>query len=97
MAKTPSETAAKKAAGAGKKLRGDFSYRVDTATTGTNAKHIHVFKKKNEIFAINFDGTAHDDWHQTPIPKKVAKKLESLFDDITIPDNNFIKSVLCME
>lgn len=35
-------------------------------------EHLHVFKKSNEFFSVNFDGSAHDHSHGTGIPNKVA-------------------------
>lgn len=80
----------------GKPLMGAYSYRVDSAVSGTSRKHIHVFMHRNQLFALNFDGTAHDDSHQTKIPKKVASKLRELFPKLSIPEDDFIKSIFSL-
>lgn len=55
-----------------------------------NQQHIHIFAAGNkELFAINIDGTAHDDSHGAKIPKDVATFLKS--SGFSVPDNRIIE------
>lgn len=82
------------------KLRGSIPlvglYSADKhaprASTEVTQYHLHIYKKQNEIFAINKDGTAHDQSHGKEIPKKVANAISSLFPDYKLPPNNIIES-----
>lgn len=55
--------------------------------------HIHVHQRNNQLFALNVDGTAHDNSHGTRIPNRIADGLRRHFPDVTLPPNNFIESV----
>lgn len=55
--------------------------------------HLHVFAKNNQLFAINIDGSAHDDSHKIQIPNKVANAIKNQFPDFILPPNNYIESV----
>lgn len=74
------------------------SYRLDRSNTSTKTKdHVHIFYKTNkQLFAVNKDGTAHDNSHQTIISKSVANYLrnELGFD---IPTNNMIETINFVE
>lgn len=76
----------------GKNLTGQYSYRIDKPHVNPGEKHIHVYKKGDEIFALNFSGSAHDDSHQTYIPNKVATAIKNKIPEIKIPDDNLIES-----
>lgn len=54
--------------------------------------HIHVYKKNRQLTAVNRDGTAHDGFHGTRIPSKVADYIRNEFWDFELPNNNFIES-----
>lgn len=55
--------------------------------------HIHVYMRQNQLFAINFDGTAHDRSHGVEIPNKVYKALASEFPNLKLPSNRVIESI----
>lgn len=75
----------------GEHLRGPYSVIKHPPHAG-GQYHLHIYNKNNEIFAINKDGTAHDQSHGHHIPNKVANALRSRFPDYRIPSNNFIES-----
>lgn len=77
----------------GKPLRGTYSAQVHSPH-GYGQKHLHVYSKQNQLFAINWDGTAHDQSHQTMIPNKVAAAIFQAFPDSKLPKDNFIESVV---
>ena len=76
----------------GTPLDGQYSAQLHGVHTPAGQQHIHVYAKNNQLFALNKDGTAHDASHQTRIPNKVAKAIQSKFPDFTLPPNNFIES-----
>lgn len=73
-------------------LGGQYSVRLDKAHSVPGQDHIHVYAKKNQIFAMNQDGSAHDQSHGTQIPNKVARAISQKFPGFTLPPNNFIES-----
>ena len=51
-----------------------YSYRIDRPfgeQKPGNLKHIHIFVKGKDLFAMNVDGTAHDGCHKVKIPEDV--------------------------
>jgi hypothetical protein len=74
-------------------LHGPYSVQKHSAHVQPGERHVHVYLKNNQLFALNMDsGTAHDQSHGIPIPNKVADALRQKFPDITLPPNNFIES-----
>lgn len=75
-------------------LVGPYSYRKDGPHTPppVGQHHVHVFKKGNQLFSLNMDGTAHDQSHGVTIPNKVADALRRALPAIIIPTNNLIES-----
>ncbi len=57
-----------------------------------NQKHMHVYVKDHQIFAINADGSAHDGYHNVAIPNEIVPFLKS--KGITIPANNIIECIV---
>lgn len=55
-----------------------FKVRIDKANTNTNVqKHAHIFDlKDNELYSVNFDGSAHDGYDGYEISKTVADYLQ---------------------
>src|SRR5262245_42255980 len=66
-------------------LIGPYSYRKDPPHSSTGQYHVHVYKRQNELFALNFDGTAHDQSHGRPIPGRVAAALRLALPELMIP------------
>ena len=84
----------KEAGGNWKNMTGPYRYRVDgphDATTGQ--RHIHVYKKNNQLFALNWDGSGHDNSKGTEIPKKVHDYLGNAHPDLSLPKNRIIESI----
>lgn len=76
----------------GKPLVGTYSAKYHRAHTAHGQDHLHVFDRKNQSFAINVDGTAHDQSHQTLIPNKVAKAIADKYTQVSLPQRRFIES-----
>ena len=76
----------------GKPLRGPYSVIDHPPRSDSGQKHLHVYCRNNEIFAINKDGTAHDQSHGCRIPNKAADALRSMYPDFCFPRDNFIES-----
>lgn len=74
-------------------IGGPYSVFKHKPHCGSGQKHLHIYKKQNQIFALNQDGSAHDQSHRIQIPNKVAKGITTYFPDINLPDNNFIEAV----
>ena len=69
-----------------------YGYRIDIPfgeQRPGNQKHMHIYVKQNEVFAINVDGTAHDGYHNVKIPDEIAPFIQS--KGITLPPNNIIE------
>lgn len=69
-----------------------YGYRIDIPfgeQRPGNQKHMHIYVKRNELFAINADGTAHDGYHNVKIPDAIAPFIQS--KGITLPPNNIIE------
>ena len=77
----------------GKKLVNDYTYIINKGNVDPNFKHIHVYKKGKQIFAMNIDGTAHDKSHKTKIPNKVADAIRKKHPEFLIPKDNFIENL----
>ena len=73
-------------------LGGKYSAQLHGAHTTPGQEHIHIYARENKIFALNKDGTAHNNSHGVRIPNKVASGIEKEFPDFTIPPNKFIES-----
>ncbi len=75
----------------GTPLTGPYSYVHNTARHYKAQNHIHIYKRGNEICAINRDGTGHDGSHGFKMPNKVVKALKVEFPNWLIPDNGVIE------
>src|SRR5690348_8313609 len=76
-----------------KRLAGVYFYDKHKPHAPPGKYHLHVYLKNNEMFAINWDGTAHDQSHQKVIPGKVFKALRTKFPDLVLPPNRIIESI----
>ena len=74
-------------------LTGAYFYDKHQPHAPTGQYHLHVYLKNNEIFAINWDGTAHDQSHQKKIPGKVFTALKARFPKLVLPANRIIECV----
>jgi hypothetical protein len=75
-------------------LKGPYLVYLDSPHIPQGQKHIHVYRKNNQIFAFNMDGSAHDKSHGVKIPKKVAKALSDIFPNFELPNGNIIESLI---
>lgn len=55
--------------------------------------HIHIYKEKNTLFAVKYNGTAHYDGNDYQLPDEVARFFRRYFRDLKIPENNRIQSL----
>jgi hypothetical protein len=72
-------------------IGGQYTANLHSAHTSPGMKHIHVYAGNNQIFAMNSDGTAHDQSHGAKIPSKVAKAISQRFPDFKLPPNNVVE------
>lgn len=81
----------------GHRLTGPYSADLDSPHNVQGQKHLHVYFKNNQIFALNADGSAHDKSHGVKIPGKVYKALSDIFPDFSLPDDRIIESFVLKE
>lgn len=74
-------------------LSGPYSVYLDSPHILQGQKHIHVYYRNNQIFALNVDGSAHDKSHGIKIPGKVAKSLSGILPNFVLPKDNIIESL----
>lgn len=78
-------------------LNSTYSVRKDADKShippDPNKTHLHVFKNDKEIFAINKDGTAHDDSAGKKIPGAIFNTLKQKFPDFKFPPNRIIQEM----
>jgi len=79
--------------GKGRPLTGIYYFRKDPPHVPPGQYHLHVYKKKNQLFSINWDGTAHDQSHGEPIPNKVYHALQAKFPGLDLPSDRVIESM----
>ena len=78
----------------GNPIGGIYSIAKHSPHTPSNKTHYHVYAKNNEIFAINIDGTAHDNSHGITIPNEVFNGIKKHYPLINIPKNKYIEMQL---
>ena len=69
-----------------------YSYRIDKQLGEGGPgrqRHIHIYYKNNELFALNADSTAHDGYHKV----KISDELSSFLNGrgFPVPPNNIIE------
>jgi hypothetical protein len=74
-------------------LTGPYSASYHTAKIQPGEDHLHVYKKGNQIFAINQSGSAHDRSHGVRIPNRVATAIRHDYPNIKLPPNNIIEGI----
>jgi len=65
---------------------GQYSLMVHQPHTTPGQHHIHVLLKNKKLFAINRDGSAHDQSHGYTLPREAREFLRKEFPGWTIPD-----------
>lgn len=76
----------------GKPIGGTYSADFHAAHTTPGYDHLHVYCKNNMLFAMNINGTAHDQSHGVQIPNRVADGIRKHFPNFTLPPGNFIEA-----
>jgi hypothetical protein len=76
----------------GKPIGGKYSVVKHNAHSPVNQRHYHFFDRNNEVLAVNIDGSAHDTFHNTPIPIIIADYMREL--KIPVPENRILE---CLE
>lgn len=69
-----------------------YTYRIDPQLGDGGPgrqRHIHIFYDSDQLFAMNFDSTAHDGYHNVRIPDSIVHFLKE--KGATIPDGNIIQ------
>jgi len=77
----------------GQPLAGPYRVIKHPARVARSQNHLHVYKKQNELFALNQDGTAHDRSHGVRIPNDVAAAIRRQYPDWIGPQNNVIDCI----
>ena len=77
----------------GRPLVGQYSAVLHKAHGTAGQDHLHVFARRNQLFALNVDGTAHDASHGAVIPRRVAQAIQAKFPQFQIPPDGVIEAV----
>ena len=89
----PNTKLLKEAGGNWRKAPGPYRCRVDQAhDAATGQRHIHVYKRDDQLLTFNWDGSSHDGTTGR-IPNKVYDYLKSQFPDLGIPDSKVIEAM----
>ena len=81
------------AQGKGEPLGGVYYFQKHAPHVPPGQRHLHLYKTHNEIFAINWDGSAHDQSHGVRIPNQVYRALQTRFPDLDLPAKQIIASI----
>ncbi|HMO26641.1 MAG TPA: hypothetical protein PKB10_10255 [Tepidisphaeraceae bacterium] len=76
--------------GKGEPLGGAYFFQKHKPHVDGGQYHLHIYEKKNQLFSINWDGTAHDASHGVTIPNRVYDALKSKFPSLALPANKRI-------
>jgi len=79
--------------GKGDPLVGNYYERFDVARFPGAQNHLHIYDKNGQLFAINWDGSAHDQSHGATIPKRVYDVLKMKYPDLNLPPDRRIAYV----
>jgi len=77
----------------GAPLVGTYSAIKHKPHTQPGEYHLHVYDGKDQIFAINHSGSAHDGFHSVRIPNKVYQALSAKYKEWMFPPNQIIESI----
>ena len=76
----------------GKPIGGQYSAQLHGLRTPVGQPRLHVYARNNQLFALNIDGSAHDDSHRTLIPNTVADAIRQHFPAFNVPRDNYIEN-----
>ncbi|MBW8034741.1 MAG: hypothetical protein FVQ79_03565 [Planctomycetes bacterium] len=82
-----------KYAGKHQELPKGYSLRYDVARLQNCQDHIHIFRRNNQIGAVNIDGSRHDN-SNFQIPKTVANFVQQNYSDFVIPNGRLVEASL---
>lgn len=74
----------------GKPLKGKYSAKVHSPHTATGQRHVHVYMRQRELFALNWDGSTRHGKPGTRIANKVAASLSQQFPELRLPPGNIL-------
>ena len=77
----------------GNPLTGPYSVIKHAGQYPEIQPHLHIFKKQNQICALNQNGTGHDGYHGYPLPNRVAKALRAQYPTWRIPEDGIVESI----
>lgn len=75
----------------GTPLGGRYSAQLHQAHAPGGQRHLHIYARRNQLFALNVDGTAHDDSHGAKIPSRVAQGIAQRFPEFEMPKDRLIE------
>lgn len=70
---------------------GAYSLQFHKAHSPVGMDHLHGYERNNQLFALNIDGSAHDQSHRIRLPHKLAKAIRQQFPDFKLPKDNVIE------
>lgn len=76
----------------GKPIDGQHSAQLHGPYTAAGQSHLYVYARNNQLFALNIDGSAHDDSHRALIPNKVADAIRKHFPSFNVPRDNYVEN-----
>jgi|APSaa5957512535_1039671.scaffolds.fasta_scaffold29590_1 hypothetical protein len=74
-------------------IGGPYAAKYHKAHAPTGKDHLQFYKKQNKLFAMNVDGTGHDGSSGIELPNRIAKGINKVFPDVTLPPNNIIEKL----
>ena len=81
------------ARGKGEPLGGVYYFRKHAPHVAPGQTHLHVYMTQNELFALNWDGSAHDQSHGVRIPNQVYRALQTRFPALGLPTDRVIECI----
>ena len=73
-------------------LGGQYSAQLHNPHSAVGQHHLHIYAKNNKLFAMNIDGSAHDNSHGRRVPNRVAAAIAQQFPQFKLPKDNLIEN-----
>lgn len=70
-----------------------YSYRLDPSHIPGGQEHIHLFKRSNQILAVNRDGSGHDNSSGIRMPGRPYDVLRQEYPDWNWPTDRVLESI----
>jgi len=77
----------------GKPLVADYTYLHHRAQPPQTRDHVHLYRRNQQLFAVNDLGRGHDGYHGYRMPARVADALRARFPYWNLPADNILESV----